>query len=164
VTATPKPPFSPPLSDDLVAIETVECDAVRASVKVAGDLDIATAPTLWGLLQAHLAVGRRFLRLDLAGLTFLDAAALSGIVGAHHDALDRRGTLVLTGVSERTARVLRLAALDTVLFVGGPRSEDDLDDLDDLDDAGSNERHRVFPGRLVPWTPLAAVLDGAVDH
>jgi anti-sigma B factor antagonist len=147
-----------------VAIETVECDAVRASVKVAGDLDIATAPTLWGLLQAHLAVGRRFLRLDLAGLTFLDAAALSGIVGAHHDALDRRGTLVLTGVSERTARVLRLAALDTVLFVGGPRSEDDLDDLDDLDDAGSNERHRVFPGRLVPWTPLAAVLDGAVDH
>jgi anti-sigma B factor antagonist len=147
-----------------VAIETVECDAVRASVKVAGDLDIATAPTLWGLLQAHLAVGRRFLRLDLAGLTFLDAAALSGIVGAHHDALDRRGTLVLTGVSERTARVLRLAALDTVLFVGGPRSEDDLDDIDDPDDPGSNERHRVFPGRLVPWTPLAAVLDGAVDH
>jgi anti-anti-sigma factor len=146
------------LSDDLVAIETVECDAARASVKVAGDLDIATAPTLWRLLQVHLAVGRRFLRLDLAGLTFLDAAALSGIVGAHQDALDRRGTLVLTGVSERTARVLRLAALDTVLFVGGPRSEDDLDD------PGSNERHRVFPGRLVPWTPLAAVRDGAVDH
>jgi anti-sigma B factor antagonist len=151
-----------------VAIETVECDAVRASVKVAGDLDIATAPTLWGLLQAHLAVGRRFLRLDLAGLTFLDAAALSGIVGAHHDALDRRGTLVLTGVSERIARVLRLAALDTVLFVGGPRSEDDLDDLDHLDDLDDlddlDERQRLFPGRLVPWTPLAAVRDGAVDR
>ncbi|HKC28151.1 MAG TPA: STAS domain-containing protein [Jatrophihabitans sp.] len=160
MTAAWQPPFNPPQSDDsadLVAIETVEADRVRASVKVLGDLDIATAPTLFAVLQAHLAAGRRFLRLDVAGVTFLDAAALTGITGIHHAALARRGTLVLTGVAERTARVLRLAGLDDVLFVGGPRSDDDLDA------PGSDERHRVFPARLVPWTPLAALHDAAAD-
>lgn len=112
--------------EELVSIETVAHDSVRAHVKVAGELDVSTGPTLWAVLQGHLERGRRFLRLDMSAVTFLDAAALSGITRAHQDALARRGTLVLTGIRPNLTRVLQLVHLDHVLFIGGPRSDDDL--------------------------------------
>lgn len=108
-----------------MAVDTVRFDAARANITVVGDLDLATAAPLWAVLQGHLAAGRRFVRLDMSGVTFLDATALSGITRAHQDFLAARGTLVITGVRTRVARVLRLTGLDEVLFVGGSRSDDD---------------------------------------
>ena len=125
-----------------VAVETVRFDRLRALVKVTGELDLATAAPLWAVLQGHVAAGRRFLRLDMSGVTFLDATALSGITRAHQDLLVRRGTLVITGVRVLVSRVLRLTGLDEVLFIGGPRSDDDLPDpltlADVYDDVISN--------------------------
>ena len=66
------------------------------------------------------------MRLDLSGVTLLDATALSGITRAHHDLLRRRGTLVITGVRSLVARVLRMTGLDEQLFIGGPRADDEL--------------------------------------
>lgn len=100
-----------------VSVETIGLDRLRAHVKVAGDLDGSTAAPLWAVLQSHLAAGRRHLRLDLAGVAFLDASALSGIVQTHHDALEQRGTLVLTGMNPHVAHVLQLTGVDDVLFV-----------------------------------------------
>ncbi len=117
---------APPVADRQLAIETVHFDRLRALVKVDGELDLSTAPPLWAVLEGHLAAGRRFLRLDLSGVTFLDATALTGITRAHQDLLRRKGTLVITGVRALVARVLRLTGLDEVLFVGGPRADDDL--------------------------------------
>jgi anti-anti-sigma factor len=105
----------------------VRCDRLRALVKVVGELDFSTAAPLWAVLQAHIKSGRRFVRLDVSAVTFLDATALSGITQAHQELLDRRGTLVITGVRFLVARVLRVAGLDEVLFVSGPRADDDLD-------------------------------------
>jgi hypothetical protein len=105
------------------------------------------------VLDGHLAAGRHLLRLDLSGVTFLDASTLSGIARVHAAALDRRGTLVLTGVTQRIARILRLTGLDDVLFIGGPRADDDLDDAE----------LTLFPARPVPWTPISAV-SGPLEH
>jgi anti-sigma B factor antagonist len=124
-----------------VAVETVRFDRLRALVKVTGELDLATAAPLWAVLQGHVAAGRRFLRLDMSGVTFLDATALTGITRAHQELLVRRGTLVITGVRVLVSRVLRLTGLDEVLFIGGPRSDDDLPDpltLADVYDVISN--------------------------
>jgi anti-sigma B factor antagonist len=114
--------------DGVMSVDTVRFDRTRAIIKVTGELDLGTAPPLWAVLQNHVAAGRRFLRLDVSGLTFLDATALSGITRAHQDLLGNRGTLVITGVRSLVARVLRMTGLDEVLFVSGPRSDDD--DLD----------------------------------
>ena len=103
--------------DQKVSVETVGLDRLRAHVRVSGDLDGSTAAPLLAVLQGHLAAGRRHLRLDLAGVDFLDASALSGIVQAHHDALDQRGTLVLTGMNPHVAHMLQLTGVDNVLFV-----------------------------------------------
>jgi anti-anti-sigma factor len=124
-----------------MSVDTVECDASRALVKVAGELDLATVSPLWAVLDCHLAAGRRFLRLDLSEVTFMDAAALGGIIRVHHQALDHRGTLVITGARPPVTRMLRLTSLDEVLFVGGPRADDDLDSPVPLAD---DERGRPF--------------------
>jgi anti-sigma B factor antagonist len=130
---------------DLI-VETVRFDQHRAHVKASGEIDLSTGALLWAVLDTHVAVGRRFLRLDLSAVSFMDATAISGVARVHHEALDRRGTLVLTGVQPRIAKLLRLTGLHDVLFIGGSRADDDL--------------HWVQPTRfraqLVPWTPLTA--------
>jgi anti-anti-sigma factor len=114
-----------PEGSSSMSVETVRFDETRALIKVNGELDLSTAAPLWAVLQSHLAAGRRFLRLDLSGVTFLDATVLSGITRAHKDLLARRGTLVITGVRALVSRVLRMTGMDEVLFVGGPRADDD---------------------------------------
>jgi len=118
-----------------MSVETVRFDRARAVVKVLGELDLHTAAPLWAVLESHLAAGRRFLRLDLSGVTFLDATALTGITAVHRELLARRGTLVITGVRARVSRVLRLTGLDEVLFVGGLRADDDTFGADDASEA-----------------------------
>jgi anti-sigma B factor antagonist len=100
-----------------MSVETIRFDRVGADIIVTGELDLGTSPPLWAVLQSHLAAGRRFLRLDLSGVTFLDATVLSGITRAHQDALGQRGNIVLTGVAGRVARVFGLVGLDDVLFI-----------------------------------------------
>ena len=118
-----------------MSVDTVRFDQTRALIKVNGELDLSTAAPLWAVLQSHLAAGRRFLRLDLSGVTFLDATVLTGITRAHQDLLARRGTLVITGVRALVSRVLRMTGLDEVLFVSGPRAEDDVTPRDALAEA-----------------------------
>jgi anti-sigma B factor antagonist len=103
----------------------VRHDDLGATVKVSGDVDMSAAAALWAVLSGHLATGRRFLRLDLSGVTLLDATALTGITRAHHALLTRRGTLVITGVGSLVARVLRMTGLDDTLLIGGPRADSD---------------------------------------
>jgi anti-sigma B factor antagonist len=101
----------------VLSVETVGLDEHRAHVRVIGDLDVATGAPLWAVLDGHLAAGRRYLRLDLSGVSFIDAATLSGFARIHHSALADRGRLLLTGVRPRIARVMRLGGLDHVLFI-----------------------------------------------
>jgi anti-sigma B factor antagonist len=109
-----------------VSVETSRADRLRALIKVSGELDLGTAAPLWAVLRGHVESGRRFLRLDMSGVTFLDATALTGITTVHRELLQRRGTLVITGARSLVARVLRVTGLDEVLFVSGPRADDDL--------------------------------------
>lgn len=102
---------------------TVATDAARACVQISGELDAALAPRLAAELSAHLQAGRRYLRLELSGVTFIDTSALSVVLAAHNELLRERGTLVLTGVRRPVSRLLELTELDRVLFVGGPRSD-----------------------------------------
>jgi anti-sigma B factor antagonist len=125
VTATSRRQVDPS-SAHRMSVETVHFDGQHALMRVTGDLDMSTAPPLRAMLHSHLEAGRRFLRLDLSAVAFLDASALGGITTAHHEALGRRGTLVITGVHSLVARLLRLTGLDEVLLVGGPRADDDL--------------------------------------
>ncbi|HEX3336109.1 MAG TPA: STAS domain-containing protein [Jatrophihabitans sp.] len=127
MTATSARKIDIPDEGAYMAVETISFDRVRALIKVTGELDVGTSAPLWAVLQGHLAAGRRFLRLDLSGVTFLDASVLGGITRAHQDALGRRGTVVITGVQPAIARVFELTGLAEVLFGRTSRADHDLD-------------------------------------
>jgi anti-anti-sigma factor len=97
-------------------VATVATDAVRASLVLQGELDVAVAALLAAEIDAHFAAGRRYLRADCSAVEFVDSAVLSVLVRAHRDALSRRGTLILTGVRPALDRLLAVVGLDRVLL------------------------------------------------
>lgn len=104
-------------------IRTVAADATRACVRLRGEIDARIAPALGDELAEHLVRGRRYLRLELSAVTFMDTTALSMILAMHHRVLASRGTLILTGVRNPVSRLIAITELDQVLFIGGPRSD-----------------------------------------
>jgi anti-sigma B factor antagonist len=100
-----------------LSVTVVQTDATRAVVALEGELDLANAGLLSGILGNHLEMGHRYVRLDLSGLDFVDACGLSAIVVAHNAFLAAHGNLVLTGIGPRVARLIALTHLDRDLFL-----------------------------------------------
>jgi anti-sigma B factor antagonist len=124
------------------SVSTIRTTTTEALVRVAGELDATTVAPLRRALQEHRDLGRRYLRLDLSGVTLVDAVVLSEFVRVHRELLAERGTLVITGVRAAVARVIQVTGLHEVLFIGGVRADFD-----------------VRPGHL----DLTAELDPAAD-
>lgn len=102
-------------------ITTIVQDAARATLQLHGEMDLTNGDLLTAVLDNQLALGRRFVRLDLSRLEFLDSTGLQLIVHAHNKLLAARGTLVLTGLTPLIVRLLALTHLDQALFIAdGP--------------------------------------------
>ena len=102
-------------------VTAVHTGALRATVQLQGEMDLYTAELLTAVLDSQLAKGRQFVHLDLSRLTFVDCAGLRVLVLANNAFLAHRGKLVLTGVTARIARLLRITHLDEALRVAeGP--------------------------------------------
>lgn len=92
-------------------------DALRAGVRLVGELDLASVALLEACLENLRATGSRYIRVDLSALAFVDCAGLGGLLEAHHAFLRVRGTMVITGVNANVRRVMGLANVYDVLFV-----------------------------------------------
>jgi anti-sigma B factor antagonist len=111
---------------------TAWVDHPRRCVCARGDWDLAEAERLAELLAAHTAKDR-LLRVDLSGVGFLDCACLSVLLDAHERLLARGGSLVLTGITGRVERLIKLTGLNHVLYA--TRLSDLDDSADPLDPA-----------------------------
>ncbi|HKC28685.1 MAG TPA: STAS domain-containing protein [Jatrophihabitans sp.] len=128
----PTTPITPSTMEGcLLEVTVTAADATNATVRVQGEMDLATAELVTAALDSQLTAGRRFVRLDLSALRFLDGTGLDVLVRAHNRFLAERGSLVLTGVGTRVARLLSITHLDEALLVadrpgqvgrGGPYS------------------------------------------
>jgi anti-anti-sigma factor len=98
-------------------VRVLATDATRAAAELHGEMDLAAADLLAKVLDNQLAAGRRFVRLDLSRLEFLDGAGLDVLINAHDRLLAARGMLTLTGLAPRIARLLRITHLDQALYV-----------------------------------------------
>ena len=98
-------------------VTVLQTDATRAVVALQGEMDLANAGLLVGVLGNQLQIGRRYVRLDVSGLDFVDASGLSAILEAHNAFLAARGNLVLIGIPPRMARLIALTHLERDLFV-----------------------------------------------
>lgn len=92
-----------------------------ATIVLHGEVDLACADTVRAMLDEQFAAGRRHVRVDTAAVRFIDSTVLGVIADGHDEMLRRGGTLVVTGASRRLQRLLRITALDRVLFLTDPQ-------------------------------------------
>jgi anti-anti-sigma factor len=91
---------------------TIE-DGAEPTIRLAGELDLASAYRLRGVLRD---VGGD-MTLDLSELTFLDSSGMSVLLGAHRRFEAEGHTLRLVGMSSSVRRAVHLAGLDEVLVL-----------------------------------------------
>lgn len=97
-------------------------------VSVRGDVDPLSAPTLSAVMSAQIAQAQeRPLVLDLARLTFMDAAGLTVIVGAVNLLAERSKRLVVRSTPDHTRRIMDITGVtDFVTLDAGVGVHDEM--------------------------------------
>ena len=116
---------------------SVERDGTTAIVRLAGELDLATAPELTEVLHALDAECERVI-LDLTALEFIDSTGLRLAVTEHGRASADGFEFVIAGAAGAVLKVLRLTGLDVTLPLAP-------DVASVLGDASTNGRHPGNP-------------------
>ena len=80
-----------------------------------GELDCSSAPQLRARIRDTLTGGTTTLILDLARISFLDAAGLGVLVGAHRKLEERGGRLEVCRTPRSVQRVLEVTGLHDLL-------------------------------------------------
>ncbi|MEE1942974.1 STAS domain-containing protein [Streptomyces sp. TRM 70361] len=92
-------------------------------VAVTGEIDYHSSPVLRTGVGEVITEGHHHLILDMSGVSFCDSSGLSTLVGLWHRARAAGGSLTLTAVSDRLARLLRMTGLDQILVVDAGTEE-----------------------------------------
>ena len=109
---------------------TVRRSSGTAVVQVAGELDLASAPTLADMLRDLEPTCDRVI-LDLSRLTFIDSTGLRLAIAEHRRAELDGFDFVVAGATAPILRVLRVTGLDVAL----PMAPDVASALDGSDGA-----------------------------
>lgn len=97
---------------------TLQCSTSKYGnlivVAVTGDIDLATADTMWDELCAQL-MPMSALALDCTGITFIDSMGLQVLMRAHRQTVEQQTSFALLGANQYVNRVLELAGLTGVI-------------------------------------------------
>jgi anti-sigma B factor antagonist len=99
----------------------VEPAGGHAVVRVAGELDIATRPTLAAVLDELLAEPRPDVVVDMEGVRFADASTVALFVSATRRARTVGGRLRLRNLTPLLERIFAITRVETVLEIEGER-------------------------------------------
>ncbi|MEV7369055.1 STAS domain-containing protein [Streptomyces sp. NPDC091299] len=88
-----------------------------AVVVLRGEVDLALAPALRGIIDTLIADRRARMVLDLEDVSFMDSSALGVLVYAMRRADALGGALRLAAPCEPVRRMLEVTGLDTVIQV-----------------------------------------------
>jgi anti-sigma B factor antagonist len=97
-----------------VQILTVDGQTV---VSVRGEIDMATAPSLWKQLSEAIPEGEGNLVIDLAATRFVDSTGMGVFVRAFERLQQGGNQLVLRSPNHTTRKVIELTGLDGVVIV-----------------------------------------------
>lgn len=76
-----------------------------------GEIDIATAPQLAGVLDEVIETGARLVILDARAIQFLDSSGISVLINAGSQLEALGGRLCIDGMSGAVERVLEITGL-----------------------------------------------------
>ncbi|WP_188305434.1 STAS domain-containing protein [Streptomyces sp. CBMA123] len=100
--------------DDLLRTRATMCRDT-ASVSLEGELDIATTPLVGDAVARAIAARPHRLDLDVAGLTFCDAAGVRALLQARRVCRVHHAEFRLIGIQPRFQRVLALLRVAELL-------------------------------------------------
>lgn len=100
------------MADPGFEIEVGGDEASAATVGVAGEIDLATAPRLAETLERiESETPDAQVHVDMHAVTFLDSSGISVLVHAHKRLAEAGGCLVLHRPSDQIRRVLEISGL-----------------------------------------------------
>jgi anti-anti-sigma factor len=82
---------------------------------VSGELDLETAPALSSAAAECIGPGVGSLRIDMAGVTFMDSTGLSALIAIRNMTEGAGQTLVLANLQHRVMRIIEITGM-TVAF------------------------------------------------
>ena len=97
------------------AITITHVDGV-ASIRVAGELDVATAPDLRACLLDAIATTRTVV-VDLTDLGFIDSTGIGVLIGAAKRLAAEGGEIRLQGVRPKTMRVFEITGVARMIAI-----------------------------------------------
>lgn len=103
--------------EQVIDIQTTASDDWHAALVLHGELDAASAPRLRAELERHLDEGRRVIRIDVGGVTFIDSTAIGELVAASKRCRRDFGSLILTNVPPSVQKIVKITGLDAVLLI-----------------------------------------------
>lgn len=98
----------------------IERFADTTTIRVVGELDVATAPLLGDALDRLAADPPPLVVVDLAQVSFLGSAGIGVLVQARTDLRGTGSRLVLAKAPDRVARVFQLLRLDAAFEFDPP--------------------------------------------
>jgi anti-sigma B factor antagonist len=101
----------------------VEHHAGYSVVSVAGEVDVATAPSLRDRLDEASAEGPPLLIVDLLKVTFIDSTALGVLITAHRQAEDAGTGLRLVIAEPRIIKIFEITGLTELFSIRPTRPE-----------------------------------------
>ena len=110
-------------------VDRIDRDGEATVVHLTGELDLLTAPGLQELLDGECERRPRRLRLDLAGVDFLDSSALRVFVHTHKRLAGDSASLELVSCTPETEELLSLIGLDWLLAGDPPERDSTLQRL-----------------------------------
>jgi anti-sigma B factor antagonist len=101
------PPFG-------VSVERLD---THATVRVTGEVDMESSPTLRSRIVDLAHAGVRQITLDLADTAFIDSTGLHALVVAITELRVNGGDLVVRAPSKSASRLLQITGFDTLVHV-----------------------------------------------
>lgn len=103
----------------------VETSADGMTAWLSGEIDHHSARQLREQVDSAVEhMGPKHLRLDFGGVSFMDSSGIGLIMGRYRLMQMYGGTMSVTGMSERIARVMRMAGLDKLgILRAGSRND-----------------------------------------
>lgn len=92
-------------------------------VYLTGELDMATAPELTGVLDPLIAHGPREVVLDFSGLSFIDSSGIATLVDSQQRLSEQERRLSIRGARRGAVRVFEIAGLVDFLCVRSDADE-----------------------------------------
>ncbi len=89
----------------------------KTVVRVAGEIDLATAPLLESRLLELCHEGVRQISVDMADTDFIDSTGLHALIVAVKSLRAQGGDLFVQSPSRKAARLLELSGIDSVIRI-----------------------------------------------